>query len=91
MTKKDLAYRLNINVNLIEQVNKQQLFIVTTTGDYDRTLYSYWTKVGVRSGNVWQITGNKYSVTTTRQLNKFKRTMIEKGYGVVQLAEHWEG
>ena len=71
VTRKDLANRLGIPLDSIEQVDSKQLFIIY--GHMADYLVSYYTIVGFRpSGNkVWKITTMKYSPTTSKQLNQF--------------------
>jgi hypothetical protein len=85
VTRKILADCLAIDIARIKQIASKQLFIVEeTSGVYSHSLYSYKTKVGVCSGNVWQLTTEKYSPTTSKQLTQFANAMSRKGYGVIR-------
>jgi len=67
VTKKDLMYKFN--TQNVDQVASMQLFIVNSN-----LLVSYKTIVGVLGvDDCWHITKNKYSPTTTRQINRFKK------------------
>jgi hypothetical protein len=66
MNRQNLANSLNININEVKQVGSKQLFIVK-----GMELYSYYTKVGYLENGTWYLTTEKYSVTTSKQLNQF--------------------
>jgi len=74
VTIKDIKNRFN--TLRVEQVASKQLFIVDLVGG-GRVLVSYYTIVGIYEG-IWKLTKEKYSRTTTRQLNSFA-----KGHNVV--------
>lgn len=64
------------------QLGKKSLFIVELENGED--LYSYTTKVGILRQNVWQLTVENYSATTTKQLNWFAIAARKEGYGIVR-------
>ena len=63
---------------ILAESNSMQLFIVN-----DNTLVSYKTTVGRLVAGVWHITPQRYSVTTTKQLNGFKRIYLNHVIGDV--------
>ena len=81
ITKKDIKARFGGEV---AQVGSKQLFIVTFPTC--QLLVSYRTIVGYRSDGCWLLTKNKYSPTTSRQLNYFKYGRI---HGLIE-QEHLE-
>ena len=68
VTRKQVANSFGIANSQVKQINSMQLFIINND-----TLVSYKTIVGRLIDGVWYITSQRYSRTTTRQLNMFKR------------------
>jgi hypothetical protein len=71
MNKTNLANHLDIDPSSIKQEGSKQLFIVRRSNTLE--LYSYFTKVGEMVDGVWNLTTNKYSRTTSKQLTQFAR------------------
>lgn len=59
----------------VEQIAGKQLFKVDLVGG-DRVLISYYTIVGKYIDNQWNLTKEKFNLTTTRQLNSFANHCI---------------
>ena len=68
VTRKQVANSFGIANSQVKQINSMQLFIINND-----TLVSYKTIVGRLIAGVWHITSHRYSVTTTKQVNRFKR------------------
>lgn len=83
ITKKDVANQFGLPVAAIEQIGSKQLFIVDAANFEDcfdsgtkkyynvRLLVSYRTIVGICKFGEWQITSEKFSPTTSKQLTQF--------------------
>ena len=56
----------------VDQIDSKQLFKVDLVGG-DRVLISYYTIVGRYKDNQWYLTKEKYSRTTTAQVNSFAK------------------
>lgn len=85
VTKKDIAWTFKVPVGAIKQIDSKQLFIVDLP-DKGRVLVSYKTIVGRFTGNEWLLTTERYSVTTSKQLNQFaSRTKFQ----VRRVADLW--
>jgi hypothetical protein len=56
------------------QIGFKQLFVLTKKDNTLKLLVSYHTIVGFTIGNVWWLTSNKYSRTTSKQLSQFARS-----------------
>ena len=76
VTKQDIARHYGIELSDVKQINSKQLFIADI--DNGTVLISYYTIVGKRIAGIWYLTGQKYSVTTSRQLTQFAsgRTVV---------------
>jgi len=72
VTKKDVLRQYPDALN-VSQVDSMQLFVITFS-KYE-LLQSYYTVVGVKTDK-WYLTTEKYSVSTTRQMNKFAKYNI---------------
>jgi hypothetical protein len=72
VTIKDITNNFNVQRDKVKQVKSQQLFIVDLIGG--RVLISYYTVVGLFHNSTWFIDERKYSVTTTKQVNQFRRS-----------------
>ena len=85
VTKKDVADLFTSFVNgrpcfcpEVHQVDNKQLFVVSYP-DY-QLLVSYLTIVGIRTEGAWLLTTRKYSVTTSRQLTQFVKSLPVVGW-----------
>lgn len=87
VTKTDVSWIFNVQVDAIKQIDSKQLFIVDSP-DKGRVLISYKTIVGRFTDNEWLLTTERYSETTSKQLNQFaNRTKFPVRY----VADIWEG
>lgn len=82
--KERIQYIYNVTSRDIEQVQSQNLFIVTMKGK--RYLISYTTIIGIELDK-WHFTTERYSPTTSRQLSKFKQGLARHEYIDVSPAE----
>ena len=70
ITNKRIQSIFGVAREQVEQVGSKQLFIVKLEG-YS-LLVSYTTIIGINlRGGVWQLTKEKYSVTTSKQTSQF--------------------
>lgn len=68
----------------IKQVDSKQMFIITVSSR--SKLLSYKTIVGLLVDDVWMLTPNKHSRTTSKQLTQFARSKLVKWCN----EEEWE-
>ena len=69
ITVQSIMNTFNVARDKVKQLDSKQLFIVDLpTG---RVLVSYKTIVGAFTDNIWYLTRERYSVTTSRQLSWF--------------------
>jgi hypothetical protein len=59
---------------IVKQVDSKQMFIITVPSG--TKLLSYKTIVGLLLNDVWMLTPNKHSRTTSKQLTQFARGRI---------------
>jgi len=80
--------------NTVLQVDKQQLFICKDRVDTSilptEILVSYLTQVGYRIGATWYLTKQKFSPTTSKQVNQFANR-VRSGGCVVEWVDSLEG
>ena len=76
VTRKQVANMFDTDISKVKQIDSMQLFIVN-----NNTLVSYKTTVGRLITGVWYITSQRYSVSTTRQLNRFKHMYLNHVIG----------
>lgn len=74
VTIKDIMNQFNLPRARVRQVKSQQLFIVEHPMR-GRLLVSYHTVIGYFKGNVWFITKEKFSSSTSRQTNRFIKSL----------------
>jgi hypothetical protein len=55
-----------------EQIGLKQMAVIRDSRD-NFILFSYYTPVGYNQNDVWYITNQRYSVTTSKQISLFSR------------------
>jgi hypothetical protein len=78
VTKQQVNNELShyIEVESVDQVDNKQLFVVKVADSEIELLVSYYTVIGLRDMYGWYYTERKYSVTTAKQLSKFKQINV---------------
>jgi hypothetical protein len=74
VTKQQVNNELSryIEVENVDQVDNKQLFVVKVADSEIELLVSYYTVIGLRDMYGWCYTNRNYSVTTAKQLSKFR-------------------
>ena len=82
----ELFYCIELNDIHLHQIDSKQLYVVTLPTTINRQLlYSYRTCIGIRRAGTWSITAQRYSVTTSRQINEFTSLAYRGGRDVKRI------